>query len=107
MGELGVRIGIDGSSIARETEKMTLASHEDLFAEFKGKPPASLSSIARCQADLRFRLPADYQQFLQQMNGGEGFIGKHYLMLWSVDRFIEMNTGTYFAEAAPGLIVFG
>src|ERR1700730_4780818 len=86
---------------------MTLVSHEDLFAKFEGKPPASIDLIARCQAGLRFPLPADYVQFWQQMNGGEGFIGKHYLMLWSVERFIEMNTGTYFAEAAPGLLVFG
>jgi hypothetical protein len=86
---------------------MALVSHKVLFAKFEGKPPASLDSIARCQADLRFRMPADYQRFLQQMNGGEGFVGEHYLMLWSVEDFIEMNTGTYFAEAAPGLIVFG
>jgi hypothetical protein len=86
---------------------MTLVSYEDLFAKFEGKPPASLASIARCQAGLRFPLPADYVQFWQRMNGGEGFIGQHYVMLWSVEDFIEMNTGTYFAEAAPGLIVFG
>jgi SMI1/KNR4 family protein SUKH-1 len=46
-------------------------------------------------------------QFWQRRNGGEGFIGQHYVMLWSVEDFIEMNTGTYFAEAAPGLVVFG
>ncbi len=50
-------------------------------------------------------MPANYGQFLEQMNGGEGFIGEHYLMLWSVERFVEMNEGAYFAEAAPGLIV--
>ena len=86
---------------------MKSVSHKELFARFQGNPPASLESIALCQAGLGFRLPRDYVQLLQHMDGGEGFIGKHYLMLWSVERFIEMNTGTYFAEAAPGLLVFG
>jgi hypothetical protein len=86
---------------------MTPVSHKELFARFEGNPPASPESIARCQAGLSFSLPADYVQLLREMDGGEGFIGDHYLMLWSVERFVEMNTGTYFAEAAPGLIVFG
>ncbi len=79
----------------------------ELFAKFAGNPPASSETINRCQAGVSFRLPADYVQFLLKMDGGEGFIGKHFLMLWSVEQFVEMNTGTYFVEAAPGLIVFG
>lgn len=59
------------------------------------------------QAGLSFSLPPDYVGLLLQMDGGEGFIGDHHLMLWSIERFVEMNTGTYFAEAAPGLIVIG
>jgi len=94
-------------SNSAETRAMKSVSQKELFARFHGNPPASPESIARCQAGLRFPLPTDYAQLLQHMNGGEGFIGKHYLMLWSVERFIEMNTGTYFAESAPGLVVFG
>ena len=86
---------------------MSAVNRKALFARFKGNPPASLELIDRCQAGLGVLLPADYVQFLLQMDGGEGFIGDHYLMLWSVERFVEMNTGTYFAEAAPGLVVFG
>jgi hypothetical protein len=86
---------------------MALVNWKDLLASFESNPPASLESIAHCQASLGISLPSDYVQFLQHMNGGEGFIGEHYLMLWSVADFIEMNTGTYYAEAAPGLIVFG
>ncbi len=86
---------------------MTYVSQKNLFASFQGKPPATLDSLARCEASLGFSLPPDYGQALRQMNGGEGFIGKNYLMLWSVEEFVKMNTGTYFAEAAPGLLVFG
>jgi hypothetical protein len=86
---------------------MTSVSHKNLIASFQGKPPASLDSLTRCEASLGFSLPPDYAQALRQMNGGEGFIGKNYLVLWSVEEFVKMNTGTYFAEAAPGLLVFG
>jgi hypothetical protein len=86
---------------------MAPVSQNAVFERFKGNPPASLESIVRCKAGLSFSLPADYVQFLLQMDGGEGFVGEHYLMLWSVERFVEMNSGTYFSEAAPGLIVFG
>jgi hypothetical protein len=65
---------------------MTPVSHKELFARFEGKPPASRESIGRCQAGLGVLLPADYVQFLLQMDGGEGFNGDHYLMLWSVER---------------------
>jgi hypothetical protein len=105
--EQSVLLWIDGSLIARELNKMTLAGWKDLLTRFQGNPPTSLESIARCQASLGVSLPSDYVQFLQRMNGGEVFIGERDLMLWSVEDFIEMNTGTYFAEAAPGLIVFG
>jgi hypothetical protein len=86
---------------------MSPVNHKALFARFNGNPPASLESLGRCLGALDVPLPADYVQFLLQMDGGEGFIGDHFVMLWSVERFVEMNTGTYFAEVARGLVVFG
>jgi hypothetical protein len=86
---------------------MTPVSHIELFAKFEGNPPASIESIDRCQAGLGFPLPADYVQFLLKMDGGQGFIGEHFLRLLPAEQLVEMNTGTYFAEAAPGLVVFG
>ncbi|MGO9133920.1 MAG: SMI1/KNR4 family protein [Methylovirgula sp.] len=52
--------------------------------QFNGNPPASGPSIDRCSAHLKRRLPPDYVRFLQHMNGGEGFIGKNYVVLWRV-----------------------
>ena len=86
---------------------MALVSHADLFAKFEGKPPASLDSIARCQADLRFPLPADCVQFLQQMNGGEGFVGKNFLRAWPIEDLIQFNKDYLVDEAAPELFLFG
>ena len=86
---------------------MIPVSADKLLAEFHGKPPASIAALARGGEHLRFPLPDDYARLLQQMNGGEGFIGKNYLQLWSVQDFMAQNTGTYYAEAAPGLLRFG
>jgi hypothetical protein len=78
---------------------------EKLFARFDANPPANSSSIARCQASLGFPLPADYVEFLQRMDGGEGFIGKNFLRAWPVDELIQSNEGV--DERAPGLFLFG
>jgi hypothetical protein len=79
---------------------------DELFAEFEANPPASLALIEQCQAKLSSILPADYVQFLQQMNGGEGFLGKAYVALWRVDELGDRNAGYEVAEFAPGLFLF-
>ncbi len=80
---------------------------DELFAEFEANPPASLALIEQCQAKLSFLLPADYVQFLQRMNGGEGSLGKAYVALWRVEELGDRNTGYEVAEFAPGLFLFG
>jgi hypothetical protein len=86
---------------------MTTVGREKLFAEFEAKPPASAALVVRCQSSLRFKLPADYVQFLEQMNGGEGFVGKNYLRAWPVEDLIQFNKEYHVDESAPGLFLFG
>jgi hypothetical protein len=87
---------------------MTRVSDERLFEKFKVNPPASAGLIAQSQAKLGFPLPVDYLSFLQQMNGGEGFIGEHaYVALWRVEELSDRNLGYEVAEFAPGLLLFG
>jgi hypothetical protein len=86
---------------------MISTENKDVLAKFHGGPPATIGSISRCEAQIGRKLPADYIRLMQQMNGGEGFIGQNYLMLWSLEELSKMNRNTYFAEAAPGLLVFG
>src|SRR5205807_9615430 len=64
-------------------------------------------AIARAQAGLRFPLPPDYLQFLQRMNGGEGFIGKHYLVAWRIEDLSNKNRNYMVEEFAPELFLFG
>jgi SMI1 / KNR4 family (SUKH-1) len=54
-----------------------------------------------------FLLPDSYARFLQQMNGGEGFIGNAYVILRRIEQLIEMNKAHEVAEWAPGLLLFG
>jgi hypothetical protein len=63
--------------------------------------------VARCQANLRFSLPTDYVQFLEQMNGGEGFIGKNFLRAWPIEDLMQFNKGFFVDVAAPELFLFG
>jgi hypothetical protein len=86
---------------------MTLVSPAKLFAKFDANPPASRDAVARCQANLRFRLPADYVRFLEQMNGGEGFVGNNYLMAWRIEDLIQFNKDYFVDVAAPELLLFG
>jgi hypothetical protein len=86
---------------------MTTESDERLFAEFIANPPASPDSIARCQAALSFSLPGDYVRFLLRMNGGEGFVGEHYLMVWRVEDLISSNKECKIDDSVAALFLFG
>jgi hypothetical protein len=86
---------------------MTDVSDDKLFARFKANPPASRDSIVRCQANLGFRLPDEYVRFLQQMNGGEGFIGKHYFMAWPIEELVPANKQCVVDDAVAALFLFG
>jgi SMI1 / KNR4 family (SUKH-1) len=78
-----------------------------LPATFTGNLPASSSSIQQFESNAGLRLPEDYAEFLKQADGGEGFIGDSYLILWRVGELLELNTAYQAAEYAPGLFLFG
>jgi len=86
---------------------MTLVSPENLFASFKANPPASPDAVSQCQSNLKFLLPADYVQFLERTNGGEGFVGENYLMACPVEDLIQCNKDYHVEQRTPGLLLFG
>ncbi len=81
-----------------------LAECIDRFAK---NPGAERSVIDRAVAELGITPPPDYLEVLEQMDGGEGFVGSRYLRLYPVERLGELNRAFGVAEFAPGLIVFG
>src|SRR5690348_14377198 len=86
---------------------MTPADKERLLAKFNGNPPADAISIRTLESEAGLRLPEEYRKFLQEMDGGEGFIGNAYLILWRTGELLEMNKAYQVGEYAPGLFLFG
>jgi hypothetical protein len=84
------------------------ASRIDLrLAKFNGNPPAEAEVIVQLEADSGLNLPGEYKDFLRQQNGGEGFIGNAYAILWRAEELLEMNKSYQVHEYAPGLFLFG
>jgi len=52
-------------------------------------------------------LPEVYKSFTAVHDGGEGFIGDQYLVLWRKGELIEFNCDYQVADYAPGLLLFG
>jgi hypothetical protein len=86
---------------------MTSADKKRLLANFNGNPPAHVSSIQKFESDAGLLLPQDYKEFLQEADGGEGFVGDAYVIFWRVRELLEMNKAYQVAEYAPGLLLFG
>lgn len=86
---------------------MTKENGDLLLSRFAANPPADDNEIAKVQQTLKFRLPESYVSFMLMRNGGEGFIGKSYLVLWKIEDLISMNVAYRVAEFAPGLFLFG
>jgi hypothetical protein len=86
---------------------MVPSDRERLLAEFNCNPPAGIAVIRQFEAESRVGLPEDYKEFLKQANGGEGFVGDAYVVLWRVEELLEMNKGYGVDEFAPGLFLFG
>jgi hypothetical protein len=60
---------------------------DDLFDRFeRAEEGAAPEALANAGKRLSIDFPADYVAFMQQSNGGEGFVGKEgYLQLWPVE----------------------
>ncbi len=65
------------------------------------------SLIKEAIKPLHFNLPDDYVQFLGRHNGGEGFVGDYYLILWRAEELVPFNRDYETMKYAPGIILFG
>ena len=83
---------------------------EELFSEFTGNTPApaeSLTSLEQHFGKFVKKLPTDLREVLEASDGAEGFINKHYVMLWGAAEIIDCNKSYEVGLYAPGLILFG
>lgn len=70
-------------------------------------PPADPGVVERLSSSLGVALPRDYLDFLRQHNGGEGFIGEHYIVFWKAEELADFNREYEVGEYAPGILLFG
>lgn len=82
-------------------------SVEKLLEDWQLNPGASEAIIVNIISGLSISLPIDYIEFLQRYDGGEGFIGDHYLILWRAEELKVFNEEYEVEEYAPGLFLFG
>ena len=80
---------------------------EQMLAEFHGNPPSERAIIEQAERRAGFAFPGDYRDFLLKQNGGEGFIGLNYAMLWRAEELTEMNEGYNFTDLAPAVLAIG
>lgn len=86
---------------------MTRSRKDLLLTKFNGNAPAEAEAIRRLEIESGLDLPIEYKEFLRQQNGGEGFIGSAYVMLWRAEELPAMNKSYQINEYAPGLFLFG
>src|SRR5438046_4240037 len=83
-----------------------LAACGDRWSPAPPAPPGAVAAMAR---DSGLSLPADYLEFLDLCNGGDGFLSVQpcYLRLWSAEQVVSNNRDYQMPEFVPGYFAFG
>jgi len=80
---------------------------QNFLNDFIALPPASAEALRAAERDIGKILPEDHKAFLLEHNGGDGFIGTDYLILWQAEELSKFNDGYEVSKYAPGLLMFG
>jgi hypothetical protein len=83
------------------------APKQRFFTGFNCNPAVGTTSLERCEAAGGVRFPHEYREVLAHTNGGEGFIGSYYVLLWKAEELVNLNKGYEVGLNAPGLFLFG
>lgn len=82
-------------------------SVKQLLTEFTMEPGASPERLEQLKNIGGVDLPIEYRSFLAEANGGEGFVGPQYLILWKAEELEQFNREYEVETYAPGLFLFG
>ncbi len=82
-------------------------SIQDVLKDGQLNEGASSEAIQAVVAALGQSLPSDYLQFIGEHDGGEGFIGDSYLILWRSGELATFNREYEVEQYAPGIVLFG
>lgn len=77
------------------------------LADFTSNPPADGNHLAEAETHFGCSLPIQYRRFLSDQDGGEGFVGGQYLILWRASELMEFNREYEAEKYAPGFLLFG
>ncbi len=78
-----------------------------LPSDFERNPGASDAVLSAVEKSVQQSLPSDYRSFLLSCNGGERFIGKHYVVLWKAEELIPFNSDYQTNQFALGIFLIG
>jgi hypothetical protein len=84
-----------------------LGDINEFLVKLNRGPAATDAAIRETENQLNAELPREYKGFLRSSNGGDGFVGKEYVILWRVDELPSMNQLYEVQKYVPGLLVFG
>jgi len=69
--------------------------------------PANAEELLAVEAHFTCSLSPGYREFMTTYNGGEGFMGQQYVILWRSAELLDFNHDYEAATYAPGLLLFG
>jgi hypothetical protein len=78
-----------------------------LLEKFDVNAPSASEVMYAAEKHFGCTMPLQYKSFMSIYDGGEGFIGKQYLILWRTAELIDFNRDYEVAKYAPGLVLFG
>ncbi len=79
----------------------------DGLPEFVVNGRSTQDKISALNGAYSFRLPQDYLDFLLATDGGEGFVGARYIVVWRTDEVVRFNEEYQFPKYAPRFVCFG
>jgi hypothetical protein len=65
------------------------------------------STLVAAETHFSCAFPTSYKRFIAEHDGGEGFVGEHYLVLWRARELIEFNGDYQCRQQAPEYVLFG
>lgn len=78
-----------------------------MLEQFDANGPSTDETMDAVEKHFGCLLPAQYKRFMSAYGGGEGFIGRQYVILWKTSELIEFNRDYEVAKYAPELLLFG
>lgn len=79
----------------------------DSLSEMQLNEAASKDLVRVLAETLPTSIPEDYFDFLMHNNGGEGFVGDEYLIMFKAEEIVRFNQEYEVEKYAPGLLLFG